>query len=280
MAKIEFENWMPMPPNMGPPLPKSMGIYWPWYKPVAPPEAPIYACPYCTAEFSTEAELLAHIRDVHAGQPPQVIYVCPHCGARFYSSGELNEHMARVHPPAVPPPPPVVYTCPHCGATFTSEAELNYHIETMHPAAPPPPPPPVYTCPHCGATFASEAELSDHIEAVHPPAPPVVEPRKVSVTLKYPPANSDGWTLGIVAHDLSGSVGGYLTPLGQPVIHEDIPPAWFPLYAFVAAFSNRVPIWQVTSNPSDDWLEWYNPDFIIPSPGNYILNAATGRFEK
>ena len=25
-----------MPPNMGPPLPKSMGIYWPWY---TPPEA-------------------------------------------------------------------------------------------------------------------------------------------------------------------------------------------------------------------------------------------------
>ncbi|GAH05506.1 unnamed protein product, partial [marine sediment metagenome] len=25
--------WMPMPPDMGPPLPRYLGIYWPWYKP-------------------------------------------------------------------------------------------------------------------------------------------------------------------------------------------------------------------------------------------------------
>lgn len=38
MAKIELENWIPMPPTMGPPLPRSMGITWPWYKPAVPPE--------------------------------------------------------------------------------------------------------------------------------------------------------------------------------------------------------------------------------------------------
>ncbi len=26
------ERWLPMPPDEGPPLPKSLGIYWPWYK--------------------------------------------------------------------------------------------------------------------------------------------------------------------------------------------------------------------------------------------------------
>ncbi len=33
----ELEDWTPMPPNMGPPLPIWMGIYWPWYKPPTPP---------------------------------------------------------------------------------------------------------------------------------------------------------------------------------------------------------------------------------------------------
>jgi hypothetical protein len=27
-----LEEWEPMPPDKGPPLPKWMGIYWPWYK--------------------------------------------------------------------------------------------------------------------------------------------------------------------------------------------------------------------------------------------------------
>ena len=37
MTNVELENWLPMPPNQGPPLPRSLEIYWPWYK---PPEIP------------------------------------------------------------------------------------------------------------------------------------------------------------------------------------------------------------------------------------------------
>jgi hypothetical protein len=33
---LELEDWLPMPPDMGPPLPRFLGIYWPWY---VPPEA-------------------------------------------------------------------------------------------------------------------------------------------------------------------------------------------------------------------------------------------------
>jgi len=29
---LGFEDWFPMMPNMGPPLPRILGIYWPWYK--------------------------------------------------------------------------------------------------------------------------------------------------------------------------------------------------------------------------------------------------------
>lgn len=135
---IELEQWMPMPIQMGPPLPKSMQIYWPWYTPEAPPEV-IYACPYCPAEFPTEQELYDHIRTAHPAQPPQIIYMCPYCGAKFSTMSALQAHITAVHPPA---PPPVVYACPYCPATFATEAQLAYHIETVHPAAPPPPPPP------------------------------------------------------------------------------------------------------------------------------------------
>jgi len=30
---FELENWLPMEPLLGPPLPRFLGIYWPWYKP-------------------------------------------------------------------------------------------------------------------------------------------------------------------------------------------------------------------------------------------------------
>lgn len=35
MNELKLEDWMPMPPDMGPPLPKFLGIFWPWYKPPA-----------------------------------------------------------------------------------------------------------------------------------------------------------------------------------------------------------------------------------------------------
>lgn len=38
---IDIENWMPMSITMGPPLPKSMGIYWPWYVAKALPSPPV-----------------------------------------------------------------------------------------------------------------------------------------------------------------------------------------------------------------------------------------------
>lgn len=38
MNDLELEDWMPMEPDKGPPLPRFLGIYWPWYKPVEPIE--------------------------------------------------------------------------------------------------------------------------------------------------------------------------------------------------------------------------------------------------
>ncbi|MBA7684486.1 hypothetical protein ES703_92882 [subsurface metagenome] len=32
MPELTIEDFIPMPPNMGPPLPRWLVIYWPWYK--------------------------------------------------------------------------------------------------------------------------------------------------------------------------------------------------------------------------------------------------------
>lgn len=33
MNDLKLENWLPMEPAMGPPLPRFLNIFWPWYKP-------------------------------------------------------------------------------------------------------------------------------------------------------------------------------------------------------------------------------------------------------
>ncbi len=40
MNNFELENWLPMEPMKGPPLPRLLNIYWPWYKPGPPPPPP------------------------------------------------------------------------------------------------------------------------------------------------------------------------------------------------------------------------------------------------
>jgi len=34
MDNFELENWLPMEPSKGPPLPRFLNIFWPWYKPL------------------------------------------------------------------------------------------------------------------------------------------------------------------------------------------------------------------------------------------------------
>jgi len=45
MEEFRLEDWFPMSPLMGPPLPKWMGLTWPWYKEEGPPPEG-YTCPY------------------------------------------------------------------------------------------------------------------------------------------------------------------------------------------------------------------------------------------
>jgi len=69
----ELEEWAPMPPDQGPPLPRFLNILWPWYKEELPPEEPpagAYECPYCDDSFDTLKELIDHVAEAHPDQPP------------------------------------------------------------------------------------------------------------------------------------------------------------------------------------------------------------------
>lgn len=76
MANLELENLFPMAPNMGPPFPQFLQIFWPWYKEVVPPPPEVpppalpYSCPYCPESFATLKELIDHAAAVHQDKPP------------------------------------------------------------------------------------------------------------------------------------------------------------------------------------------------------------------
>lgn len=64
IPEFTLENWMPMEPQKGPPLPSFLGIYWPWYKPPSPPlltgfslmiENPVSGAAYWLADFPYSA---------------------------------------------------------------------------------------------------------------------------------------------------------------------------------------------------------------------------------
>jgi len=109
----------------------------------APPAAPpiIYTCPYCGAEFNTEAELLDHIAAEHPEQPPVVWYTCPHCGAKFTNKGELLTHIEAEHPEI--PPGTGMITLYMTGLSteewtvgwyYAAEDKFRYHLEDYHGA--------------------------------------------------------------------------------------------------------------------------------------------------
>jgi len=68
----ELGDLMPMEPAKGPPLPRFLQIFWPWYKEEEPPTPPAgaYSCPYCDQAFDSIPELAAHVSEVHPDKPP------------------------------------------------------------------------------------------------------------------------------------------------------------------------------------------------------------------
>lgn len=66
----KLEEWMPASPMEGPPLPRWLGIFWPWYEEKPTPPAGAYSCPYCAQSFDSIPELADHIATVHPDKPP------------------------------------------------------------------------------------------------------------------------------------------------------------------------------------------------------------------
>ncbi len=123
MNDLKLETWQPMPPEMGPPFPRSMGIYWPWYKPAVPelvrlpPAVPVAAPPVVPVIVAPPAAppVIAYPPVAYPPAPPppevapELIYVCQLCDAEFSTLSELEAHMTLVHPEEVPAPPAAYY---------------------------------------------------------------------------------------------------------------------------------------------------------------------------
>jgi len=67
VTEFSIEDWLPMPPDMGPPLPRYLGIYWPFY---APPGA----------EFRVSKPVISPI-EVQVGYPVTISCLVTNIGA-------------------------------------------------------------------------------------------------------------------------------------------------------------------------------------------------------
>lgn len=67
VSDFEFQNWLPMEPAKGPPLPRFFNIFWPWYEAEKPPLGE-YLCPYCPAVFDSYETLVSHVQTEHPGE--------------------------------------------------------------------------------------------------------------------------------------------------------------------------------------------------------------------
>jgi uncharacterized C2H2 Zn-finger protein len=54
-------------------------------------------CEKCGAEFDSQEQLDAHVRDEHAAAPGGGGHICPACGMEFTSQEELDAHTKAEH---------------------------------------------------------------------------------------------------------------------------------------------------------------------------------------
>ena len=165
MNNLIPEGWLPMELQKGPPLPKSMQIYWPWYK---PPEVPPEEVPpeeFVPPEMPPEYHYL-HIYIVGKG------IVTP--GSGTYRAGSV------ITLTAIPSPGYIfdhwsgdlTGTMPMANITMNRNIAVTAYFKAIIPPEAPPEVPPVFTCTICGAPFATQAGLDYHMAAAHPEAPP------------------------------------------------------------------------------------------------------------
>ena len=76
LPELELEDWMPMEPEKGPPLPRLLEIYWPWYT-------------LPGAEFSVSS-LVISPTEVNPGQPVTITCTVTNIGA---AAGSCTVHL-------------------------------------------------------------------------------------------------------------------------------------------------------------------------------------------
>lgn len=106
--KFKLEDWLPMEPNKGPPLPDFLQIFWPWYTP--PGTEPGITTP--TDITFTVAITNAEVLDQRAAEVFEGYGCLEPCGMVFGTWEELLAHARVAHPEfyevliSQPPPEP------------------------------------------------------------------------------------------------------------------------------------------------------------------------------
>lgn len=267
------KGWLPMPLRMGPPLPRSMGICWPWYKglpeeippegtpPPPPPETPqappIY---YQLYIYTVGSGLVTPANGNYLKGSVVTLTAKPEAGNAFnHWAGDTSGQNTMVN---------VVMD--------RSKSVTAYFSKVSAPEEGPAVPPP-------------------YEEAPPPEETPSVSPAvTVSVSLKNPPSQANKWQIvlmdwdvtkrlswGAAAHDnirdaTAFETSGWKLPLRiELAIYE----SWQEGGQWHSRQLYRVQSWR----PLDPFEGTPDPSYkeiFIPDYGSYYFNCATERFEK
>lgn len=254
MNNLKPEKWWPMEPQKGPPLPRSMKFYWPWYKPpVVPPEE---APPVPPEEIPTPPPGYHYLYIYTVGNG----IVTPSSGNYLVGSTITLTAIPRAEAEFDHWAGDVAGTSTMVNITMNRSKAVTAYFKAIVPTPP-------------------------YEEAPPPEEIPPVPPKKVvKVSLKNPPAEGDIWQLYITNASKTDWRFIQHIPIDGIASFDDIPPDWdFPLPVVLTVHQRIGPdavreIYTIQSYWGAGEKN-YAPVYI-PSAGSYYFNFTTKRFEK